>query len=700
MVAVLRLVAPLPIEVLDRKILDFRHLVRGPLAADDRVVIVAIDERSLEEVGRWPWPRAKLGDLVARLDDAGVAAIGFDVVFDEPVTTVDRHALESMIDADPGRSAAGLRAALTGELDDDARFAATLRRSGRVVLAHFFEFGGGAAPDLAQVTAGLPSVSVLSTGGAKVATTPGPQTAARARVPIRPLAEAAAGSGHINFLPDPDGTYRRVPIAIRVGDRFVPSLALELLRVQARGDGASVTIEPGGIASARIGGRELEVDPAGQLWIDFLGPPRTIATVSAADVLAGRVAAERLAGRIALVGFTASGFDEVPTPFASVVPGVELQGTVLDNALRGRALRHPWWLVPAEVLVVLLLGALLGPMLRRLGSRWGTAAAAALAVAYLCGTQWLFTHAGLALGAVYPLGALVLCMLGGAVHLSVVEEAEKRKIRHAFQHYVNAEITDMIAADPAHLRLGGERRAITVLFSDIRGFTTLSERLPPEQLGEMLNQYLEAMTDVVFDHGGLLDKYIGDAVMAFWGSPVAVPDHAQRCCNAALDMLAELRRLNARWEEAGLPHFEIRIGINSGDAVVGNFGSSRRFSYTAVGDDVNLASRLEHLNGQFGTGVLISDRTRKTIGDAFICREVDHTPVRGRRQTVTVHELLGRRSDDHDGSLARRAAAFEAALHACRTEPRDAVVARVEALAAVYPNDRAIPRLLTRHLEA
>jgi len=699
-VALLRLVAPLPLEVLDRKILDFRHLIRGPLAADDRVVIVAIDERSLEEVGRWPWPRAKLGDLVARLDDAGVTAIGFDVVFDEPVTTVDRHALESMLDADPGRTAAGLRAAITGELDDDAQFAATLRRSGRVILAHFFEFGGGTAPDLAQVTASLPSVSVLSTGGAKVASTPGPQTATRARVPIRPLTETAAGSGHINFLPDPDGTYRRVPIAIRVGDRLVPSLALELLRVQAHGDGATVTIEPSGIASARVGGHELEVDPAGQLWIDFLGPPRTIATVSAADVLAGRVAADKLAGRIAVVGFTAAGFDEVPTPFASVVPGVELQGTVLDNVLRGRALRHPWWLVPAEVMVVVLLGTLLGPMLRRLGSRWGTAAAAALAVAYLCGTQWLFTHVGLALGAVYPLGALVLCMLGGAVHLSVVEEAEKRKIRHAFQHYVNAEITDMIAADPAHLRLGGERRAITVLFSDIRGFTTISERLPPEKLGEMLNQYLEAMTDVVFAHGGLLDKYIGDAVMAFWGSPVAVPDHAERCCNAALDMLAELRRLNARWEEAGLPHFEIRIGINSGDAVVGNFGSSRRFSYTAVGDDVNLASRLEHLNGQFGTGVLISDRTRKTIGDAFICREVDHTPVRGRKQTITVHELLGRRADDHDGSLARRAAAFEAALHACRAGPHDAAVARVESLAAVYPDDRAIPRLLTRHLEA
>jgi len=513
-----------------------------------------------------------------------------------------------------------------------------------VVLAHFYEFGGAATPDLGRATAGLPALTVLAVGGTRLAAVPGPPEATRARLPVAALAEAAAGTGHINFAPDPDGFYRRLPIAVRVGDRLVPSLALELLRV-SRGASTNVTIAPEGIRSARAGALELPVDGAGQLWLDFLGPPRTVATVSAGDVLTGQVPADQLAGRIALVGFTAAGFDEVSTPFAAVVPGVELQATVLDNVLLGRALRHPWWLVPAEALVVLMIGLIVGPALRWLRGGWGAAAALVLALVYFGVTQLLFTRAGLALGGLYPLMALVLCTAGGAVYLSVTEEGEKRKIRSAFRQYVNPEIADLIASVPSHLRLGGERRPISVLFSDIRGFSTIAEGLPPETLGEMLGEYLEAMTDVVFAHGGLLDKYIGDAVMAFWGSPVPVDDHAARCCRAALDMMAALERLNRRWAEAGLPRLGVRIGISSGDAIVGNFGSSRRFSYTAVGDTVNLGSRLERLNEEYGTDVLISHDTHAEIGDEFVCREVGRTAVKGRTQITTVYELVGRRSD-------------------------------------------------------
>jgi adenylate cyclase len=643
-VAGVRLLAPVPLEVLDRKFLDFRHLVRGPLAASDQIVIVAIDEQSLTRLGRWPWPRARLAELVDRLDAAGVAAIGFDVVLDQPATSVDRRALEAVLDADPRRPAAALREVVRDELDDDARLASALRRSGHVALAHFFEFGGSAPPELLQTTAALPELTVLAVAGANLADVPGPPVATRARLPVGPLARAAAGTGHINFAPDPDGVYRRLPIAVRVGDRLVPSLALELVRI-SRGTPTTVTVAPEGLRQARAGALELPVDGAGQLWLDFLGPPRTVATVGAADVLDGQVSADRLAGRIALVGFTAAGFDEVTTPFAAVVPGVELQATVLDNVLQQRALHRPWWLVPAEALVIVGLGLIVGPALRWLHGGWGTAAAIALAVVYFWITQSLFTGTGLALGGLYPLVALVACMAGGAAYLSVVEEAEKRRVRAAFRHYVNPEIADLLAREPARLRLGGERRLISVLFSDIRGFTGIAEHLPPETLGEMLSQYLEAMTDVVFAHGGLLDKYIGDAVMAFWGAPVPADDHAARCCRAALDMLTALEQLNRRWSEAGLPRLGIRIGISSGNAIVGNFGSSLRFSYTAVGDTVNLASRLERLNKEFGTVVLISDDTRAAIGDEFVCREVGHTTVRGRTRGTTVHELVGRRSD-------------------------------------------------------
>ena len=693
-VAGLRLLAPVPVEVLDRKLLDFRHLLRGPLAPGPEVVIVAIDEASLEEVGRWPWPRRRLAELIDRLHDAGAAAIGLDIVLAEPATAVDRGALESLLDADPLRTAAGLREAVRTELDEDAQLAASLGRAGNVVLAHYFEFAGDPAPGPAA--ARVPEMTVMLAGGARLATTPGLKSATRARVAIPRLAAAAAGSGHINFAPDPDGLYRRMPIAVRAGDRLLPALALELLRVRLGGGAASVTVAPAGVTAARVGDRKLAVDGAGQLWLDFLGPPGTIPRISASAVLAGRVPADALAGRIVLVGFTAAGFDEVPTPFAAVAPGVELQATVLDNVLRGRSLRRPWWLVPAEAATVIAFGLLIGPALRRLRGGWGAVAAVALALGYLWVSQRLFVGAGLALGGVYPLGALVLCTLGGAVHLSMTEESEKRKIRHAFRHYVNPEIADLIAREPQRLRLGGERRPITVLFSDIRGFTALAESLAPEALGELLNQYLEAMTDVVFEHEGLLDKYVGDAVMAFWGAPAAASDHAARCCRAALDMLARLERLNARWQDGGLPRIEIRIGINTGDAVVGNFGSSRRFSYTAVGDDVNLASRLEHLNEVYGTRVLMSGWTRRAIGDEFVCREIDHTRVRGRAQRVTVHELLGRRSDDRDGSLARRVATFEEALDACGREAWDEAEVRLTGLASSDPQDRVVALFLAR----
>jgi adenylate cyclase len=282
------------------------------------------------------------------------------------------------------------------------------------------------------------------------------------------------------------------------------------------------------------------------------------------------------------------------------------------------------------------------------------------------------------------------------VFRATVEESEKRQIRNAFRRYLNPEVTDMLARDPSRLRLGGERREITVLFSDIRGFTGISERLDAPVLADLLNQYLGAMTDIVFKHAGLLDKYVGDAVMAFWGAPVDAPDHAARCCRAALDMLAELQLLQVRWQRVGLPPIVIRVGLNSGQAAVGNFGSPQRFSYTAVGDSVNLASRLEGLNTVYGTHILVSEATRSATGTEFVCREIDRVRVAGRRQPVQIHELLGRRVEDHDGALSQRAAAYEAALRAYRRQAWDDAIAQLEALLRIVPGDMAAVALRTR----
>jgi adenylate cyclase len=418
--------------------------------------------------------------------------------------------------------------------------------------------------------------------------------------------------------------------------------------------------------------------------------------VPAADVLAGRVPGEAVRGKIALVGFTAAGFDENPTPFAPVQPGVELQATVVDNLLYGRALLRPWWIGWAEAGAILLIGLSLGLALRSSHTVAGAALGAGVAIAYLAATQWAFVRDGFAIGGVYPVIAVVLCTLGGSVFRAVTEEREKRQIRSAFRHYLNPEVTDLVARDPSQLRLGGERREITVLFSDVRGFTSISERLDPRALAELLNEYLGAMTDVVFRHAGLLDKYVGDAVMAFWGAPVETPAHARQCCEAALDMLTALATLRERWASLGWPPFDIRIGINTSQAAVGNFGSPQRFSYTAVGDGVNLASRLEGLNKVYGTRILIAESTRQQVGDDFICRQIDVVRVRGRDQPVAVYELLGRRADDVDGTLARRALRFESAIVADREGSRDQAVGTLEALAADSPDDVVVVGYLER----
>jgi adenylate cyclase len=641
--AALRLVAPTPLEVLDLKTLDFRHVVRGALPPYPGITIVGIDEASLASLGRWPWPRARIAALVDRLSEAGAAAIGFDVVFDQRDQALDLATAAEIVAKAPNRPSKALLDELQGF--GDRALAASIRRSGRVVLAFFGEFGGPPDPMLAAEASRVGELAVRALDPDVARGRDLIPAVTRLHVAVPALA-AVAENGHINTLPDADGFYRRVPLVIRAGEHILPALSLRLAaKASARSGATMITIARDGVRDLRLGEHVVDVNPAGQIWVNQLGPPGRFHQTSAADVLAGRIPAGAMEGQIVLVGFTASGFDEITTPFAPVVPGVELQATVVDNLILGRNLWRPWWAVPMEALLIVCLGASMGLALQRLSILPAVAAALALAIVYASLSQVLFARYGLALGAFYPLAGMSLCLMVGAIYQAVTEQREKQAIRHAFRHYLSPEVTELLASDPSRLRLGGHRSPLTILFSDIRGFTTLSEQMDPETLGTFLIEYLSAMTAVVFRHNGLLDKYIGDAVMAFWGAPVAVPDHAARCCNAALDMLRALDTLNADWSTRGLPRLEIGIGIHTGEPIVGNFGSVDRFDYTAVGDDVNLASRLEGMNKAYGTHIIISESTRAAVGDAFATREVDRIRVRGREQETVIHELLGRRED-------------------------------------------------------
>jgi adenylate cyclase len=656
-VAALRLLMPWPLELLELKMLDLRFALRGAREPTPVVVVVGIDERSLARYGRWPWPRSRLAELVTALTKANARTIAFDVVFD----TVDAP--------------------------NDGAFAAAVRASGRVVLGEFFEFGGTPPAE----TPFFSELPVRDRGGGMARL----HEASGFRGPIAALAAAAADVGHVNFLPDPDGGFRRVPLAIRMGDAAAPALSVAALRHFLGGRDALLTVAGSGEMRLDVGDLALPIDDAGELRIDFAGPPETFPTVSALDVIEGRTPRIALEGKLVLVAPTAVGFDSRPTPFSGSAPGVEIHASVIDNLLAGHGLVRPPGLVPVEAGLVLALGLATGILIE-----WrafaGALGALALFVIYLSATQLLFAFQGLVMGVVYGYATAITATLAGLVYQYVSESRKRVYIRGAFERYVGAEVSDLLAREPERLGLGGEKRTLSILFSDIRGFSTLAERLAPEDLAALLTEHLGAQTEIVFKHQGFVDKYIGDAVMAFWGAPLDVPDHARRACLAALEIAATMPKLRARWGTRGWPEIHVGIGVDTGEAIVGNFGSAERFSYTAISDHVNLASRLEGLNKLYGTQILVSEATREAIGDEFVCREIDCVRVKGKTKPVTVYELLCRRAEDAGGRAAHVAGAFSQAFMHYRGRRFDDAVAALHAVGSLDPADLVIDRFVAR----
>ena len=655
-VAWLRLATPWPLELLELKALDLRFTLRGARAPTMAVTIVGIDERSLARYGRWPWPRSRLAEMVERLSAYGARTIAFDAVFDAT------------------------------DAPNDAAFAAAMRASGRVVLGEFFDFDDPAH----RRPPSFPELVVRDRGGGVERL----RTASSFHGPIPALAAVAADAGHVNFVPDRDGGFRRVPLAIRSGDGVAPALSVAALRHWLGGRTGVLTIGGPGDTRLVVGDHELPIDDSGELRIDFLGPPNTVPTVSALDVLEQRVSRPALEGKLVLIAPTAVGFDSRPTPFSGSAPGVEIHASVIDNLLRGRGLVRPPWLVPVEAAAIVVLAVATGILIT-----WrafaGALGALALYAIYAAGSQLAFAFQGTVVSLVYPFVMVIAGTIAGLGYQYATEARQRLWVRNAFERYVGGEVADLLAREPERLGLGGEKRELSILFTDIRGFSGLSERMAPEALAELLTEHLGAQTSIVFRHEGFVDKYIGDAVMAFWGAPLDAADHAHRACLAALDIAAAMPVLRAGWAARGWPEIHIGVGIATGDAVVGNFGSAKRFSYTAISDNVNLASRLEGLNPLYGTGILISEHTRAAIGDEFVCREIDCVRVKGKTQPVTVYELLCRRTDDAGGRAAQLAGAFSQAFIAYRQRRFTDAVAVLQA-ATENGTDAAVTRFLER----
>lgn len=608
------------LEIAELKALDHRfRIYADPSKAGRDIVLVAVDEASLEAFGRWPWPRDRHGYLVRFLREAGAKAIVFDILFLEP----DGNAEEF-----------------------DQVFADEVQAAGNVFLPVLFQ---GESQDIAPESLAKAAVPVqvrADEATPPLATYPG------VKLPIQPLAEAAQGLGFINLTPDFDGTTRRIPLVAAAQGYHLSQIAMAAARYLLGAD--QVSLEPGVV---RMGSVSVPLTSQGAMLIDWHGTleQKTYPSYSAGAVLQSFVQLQKgerplldpatFKDKVVFVATTAAGTYELRvTPLSPFTPGVLIHMAALDNLLRAQFMRPaPYWMFAVATLAVCLATAWSFMLIRQQVLKIGFGAA--LAAAYYGLAVHAFTSHGLWVELVFPEGALAVSFGVAATVEYLIEGRQRRQLRAAFDKYMSREVVEEIMRDPERIKLGGEKKELTVFFSDVAGFTTISEQLEPEELVELLNRYLSAMTDIIRRHRGNVNKYLGDGIMAIFGAPLGDPNHATLACHAALDSQAELAKLRDAWKAEGYPEIVARIGINSGPLVVGNMGSQERLEYTVMGDSVNLASRLEGANKFYETLILLGPRTYELAQRDIEAREVDLLRVKGKKEPVTVYELLGRKGE-------------------------------------------------------
>lgn len=633
------------VQSLEWKSWDARlRLFSHPSRASPDIVIFLIDQYSLdvyeEQQGlSWPWPRQLYSAVVDFLHEGGAKACFFDLILSES----SRYGVE-----------------------DDGHFARSIAEAGNVflplslsrqeedledvpmeLLERFARVSRGANPDVV--------FSVKS-----------------ASLPLPGLLSAAKGAGNVLFSPDEDGIFRRLPLFFSYEQLVFPSLPLAVARF-VRGEQEIA---------------DIPFDRSGQMIIRYYGPTGTYRSYSIAAVINSwalleegktpQISPGEFKDKVVLVGGSAPGIlDLRPTPFSPVCPGVEIQATVINNLLGGDFVRVP----PFFVLIMALLFVALftGIGVSSLRKIWHISLFFVLCLALPAAAAWAAFSAGFWLDFVIPEIAVFLSFTGASLLNYSLEGRQRRFIKSVFRYYLSSEVVERVLKDPSLLRLGGEKREITSFFSDVAGFTTISERLSPEELVNLLNEYLSGMTEIILASGGTLDKYEGDAIIAFWNAPVDQLDHASRACRAALECQRRLAEMRPRLKERYGQDVYMRIGLNSGPAVVGNMGSGKRFDYTAIGDTVNLAARLEGACKQFRVPLLAGEETYAAVKEQMAAREVDKIRVVGKRIPVSVYEIIGEREALSE-ELKEKMQIFASGLAAYRKREWDTALALFQKL--------------------
>ncbi|HUS18217.1 MAG TPA: adenylate/guanylate cyclase domain-containing protein [Terriglobales bacterium] len=746
--------------------LDARFKARGARPADERIVIVGIDEKTLQKVGAWPIPRDAYGALVEKLAGGGAKVVAFDVAFPTPEKNSAVEAMKrletELAGAAPQNVIERIRAIqLTS--DNDVKLAESLKKANNVILGHLFldkerakAMDKKAIEDYFYVLSGKPFPQKLVVGDPKDFEPCKKRTAqdnllfaswqcaggligAGVESNIRLLAESSRDYGFFDNNPDADGTMRNGLLMMLYQDEnperadFFPSLALQSLRVyeDIKDQSTKAYFAANGLERIEAGPYSIKTRPNGTVLINFTGPYLSYRHYSMADVIDGTVPADTFKDKIVFVGATAKGIGDLRnTPFPDYAVkdennkvildpqtgkpkveqasymGVEIHANILDNLLHanetGRGfLKRSGNEEMFDIIFLVVTGLGLGYFFGRLKPLYSTLVAIAGVAAFSFVVYFAFAKFGMWLTFVIPAGTIIANYASITSFRMIFEEREKRKIRKSFSSYVSPGVINLIEKDPKkYFRPGGEMKELTIMFSDIRSFTTISEGLTPDELVHLLNEYLGEMTEVLFKRWGTLDKYIGDAIMGFWGSPFPQADHAIRACACALDMSARLDELNMKWEAMFLAgdkskrQLSIGIGLNTGPVNVGNMGSDKRLAWTVMGDHVNLASRLEGQTKDYGIRTIVGESTYLEAKDHYVFRDLDRIRVKGKLKPVNIYQLLafGSESDKFTDLLSQ----WNAALADYRRGNWPAAVQKFEALLQRYPEDGPANEFLKR----
>jgi adenylate cyclase len=684
---------------------DQRLIWRGDKKPSPIIVAAVLDEKSLDKEGRWPWPRKKIAELIDRLSEDGAKVIGFDFFFTEPdknsnlnfinqfekelkSLNMQNRELESFIEREKQSS------------DNDRILARSIRESkAKVILPYFFHLDTeslGYEIDKEEldnrVQRIINSVYPLTRYGEGAKGTD-PLSLSRLRpyapeVNLEILSQAATNSGYINnqtFSPiSEDGIIRDIPIAIKFQKNIFVPFSVQCVWYYLDQPNLIIDFEEYGLRGLTLGDLSIPSNEIGELLVNYLGPPGVFPRYSITDILHGDIEKGTFKDKIVIVGSIAVGAHDLRhTPFSSAQPGMEIHMTVMDNILRNDFISEPDWTKILDVLAIVILGILMGIIIPRSGPIMGLSAVAILFICHIVFCFWLFSQYGLWIDMVMPLLTLFLVYTSLTAYHYLVEERNKRFLHSTFSSYLSPELINDMVTSETMPELGGEARIITAYFTDIQRFSVFSEKLTANQLVELLNEYLSAMTDILISERGTLDKYEGDAIIAFLGAPMVIPDHTLRACRVAIDMQGELRELREKWkEEKQLPdepnrnsknltpdewipgdkwpkvvhNMMMRIGINSGEMVVGNMGSTMRMNYTMMGDSVNLAARLEAGAKQYGIYTVISEYTlnmeyinekgeKERAIDHVEARFIDNITVVGKTEPVKIYELCAMKGD-------------------------------------------------------